>query len=47
MFLEKPLTKKIIGKIHEKRSVIEISRHLECSSTTVVKTRRIERSMDW
>jgi len=40
-FLEKPLTKKIIGKIQEGRSVIEISKYLDCSSTTVVKTRRI------
>jgi DNA invertase Pin-like site-specific DNA recombinase len=40
-FLEKPLTKKIIGKIQEGRSVIEISKYLNCSSTTVVKTRRV------
>ena len=40
-FLEKPLTKKIIGKIQEKRSVIEISKYLDCSSTTIVKTRKI------
>jgi DNA invertase Pin-like site-specific DNA recombinase len=40
-FLEKPLTKKIIGKIQEGRSVIEISKYLYCSSTTVVKSRRI------
>ena len=40
-FLEKPLTKQIIGKIQEKRSVIEISKYLDCSSTTVVKTRKI------
>lgn len=40
-FLEKPLTKKIIGKIQEGRSVLEISKYLDCSSTTVVKARRI------
>jgi DNA invertase Pin-like site-specific DNA recombinase len=40
-FLEKQLTKKIIGKIQEKRSVIEISKYLDCSSTTVVKTRKV------
>ena len=40
-FLEKALTKKIIGRIKENRSVMEISKYLECSSTTVVKTRRI------
>ena len=42
-FLEKPLTKKIIGKITEGRSVIEISKYLDCSSTTVVKTRKVAR----
>jgi DNA invertase Pin-like site-specific DNA recombinase len=42
-FLDKPLTKKIIGKITEGRSVIEISKYLDCSSTTVVKTRKVAR----
>lgn len=40
-FLEKPLTKKIINKIKEGRSVMEITKYLECSSTTVTKTRKI------
>lgn len=40
-FLEKPLTKKIIGKIQGKRSVMKISKYLDCSVTTVVKTRMI------
>jgi DNA invertase Pin-like site-specific DNA recombinase len=40
-FLEKPLTKKIIGKIKEGRSVSEISKILECSSTTVTKARKV------
>ena len=42
-FLDKPLTKKIVGKITEGRSVIEISKYLDCSSTTVVKTRKVAR----
>jgi len=40
-FLDKPLTKKIIGKINERRSVMEITKILECSSTTVVKARKV------
>jgi len=40
-FLEKPLTKKIIGKIKEGRSVSEITKFLECSSTTVTKARKV------
>ena len=40
-FLEKPLTKKIIKKLQEERSVMEITRFLGCSSTTVTKVRKI------
>lgn len=40
-FLEKPLTKKIITKIKDGRSTSEIVKILECSSTTVTKTRRV------
>jgi DNA invertase Pin-like site-specific DNA recombinase len=40
-FLEKLLSKKIIGKIQEGRSVLEISKYLDCSTTTVVKVRKI------
>lgn len=40
-FLEKPLTRKIITKIQDGRSVSEITKILDCSSTTITKVRKI------
>ncbi len=40
-YLEKPMTKKIVSKILEGRSVIEISKLYECSSSTVTKARKL------
>lgn len=40
-FLEKPLTKRIIKKLQEERSVREITKFIGCSSTTVTKTRKV------
>ena len=40
-YLDKPMTKKIISKVLEGRSVIEISKLFECSSSTVTKARKL------
>jgi len=40
-FLSKPLTQKVLKKINEGRSVMETSKIVGCSSTTVVKARKI------
>ena len=40
-FLEKPLTKKILRELDERRSIMSITKVLDCSSTTVVKAKKM------
>lgn len=42
-FLEKPLTKKILKQLRENRTIMDITKVVGCSSTTVVKAKRLGR----